>query len=433
MLAMDAGAVPQHIGAVLTLDAGPEFDLSTAERLIAERIRSVPRLRQRLVRVPPGCGRPVWVDDDGFDIRRHVRCLRCPSPGDERALLDLAAAVVAEPLPRSRPLWSAAFVTGLAGSEVALVIVFHHVLADGIGGLAVLASLVDQAAGLPSAEFPRRPPTHLQLAVQAFRSRLHALSRLPAALSTVRASIGAAGGLHPFRAAQCSLLQPTGPRRRLAAVRADLAALAAVAHRHDATINDAILAAVTGALHTLLRGRGEAVDNLAATVPVAGRRSASGAQPGNQIGAMLVVLPTAGDPLQRLRRIAAVVRARKASVRVSPAIAVVAPLMRAAAALGVYHWFVNHQRMWHTVVSNVKGPDQRLTFGGATVTTVVPMAVGDAGNVTVSFVALSYAGTLTITVVADPDHVSDLPTLTGSLAAELAALASSRTTSTSRG
>jgi len=57
----------------------------------------VPRLRQRLVRVPPGCGRPVWIDDPGFDAARHVRILPCPDPGDEQALLDVAAAKAPSP------------------------------------------------------------------------------------------------------------------------------------------------------------------------------------------------------------------------------------------------------------------------------------------------------------------------------------------------
>src|SRR6266536_4018540 len=88
-----------QVGACLLLDAGPAFDLSVAQRLVAERVRAVPRLRQRLVRTPPGCGRPVWVDDPSFDISRHLRRTRCPPPGDERALLDLAADVITEPLP----------------------------------------------------------------------------------------------------------------------------------------------------------------------------------------------------------------------------------------------------------------------------------------------------------------------------------------------
>jgi diacylglycerol O-acyltransferase / wax synthase len=85
---------------------------------------------------------------------------------------------------------------------------------------------------------------------------------------------------------------------------------------------------------------------------------------------------------------------------------------------------MNHQGLAHTLVSNVRGPDRPLTFAGAPVSTVTPVAVGDAGNMTASFAVLSYAGTLAITVVADPDHVPDLPTLTTTLQAELEAFTS---------
>ena len=155
LLASDVGPVPMQAGAVLMLDAGPDFDLAAAKATLAARITAVPRLRQRLVRAPLGCGRPIWVDDRAFDIEAHVRSVPCQPPGDEAALLELVTAIATRPLPWSRPLWSATFVTGLASGRVALIVVFHHVLADGIGGLAVLASLVDSAPGAASAPLPR--------------------------------------------------------------------------------------------------------------------------------------------------------------------------------------------------------------------------------------------------------------------------------------
>lgn len=427
MLAMDAGPLPQQLGAALTLNTGPDFDLPGAERLIAERVHAVPRLRQRLVSAPAGCGRPVWVDDPDFDIGHHVRRVHCPSPGDERALLDVIAAVVSHPLPRSRPLWSAVFVTGLTGHSVALVMVFHHVLADGIGGLAVLASIVDQAAQPAATPFPRRPPPRAQLAIDAVLTRVHAPARLPVAWRNAQAAVAAAGGLHADRVASCSLIHPTGPRRRLAVVRADLAELRGAAHRHGATVNDVVLAAVTGALRVLLDTRRESVDTLFVAVPVAARRSATATQLGNETDPMVVPVPATGDLPQRLRQITLTTRARRTLATGPPTIALLGPVFRAAASLGLYHWYMNHQRRMHTLVSNVRGPDRPLTFAGATIDGVIPVAVGEAGNMTVSFIALSYAGTLAITVVADPEHVPDLSTLTTSLQAEIAALVSPST------
>jgi len=164
------GRAAGHIGAVLVLGTAPGFTVAEARRVLGERIRAVPRLRQRLHRAPPGCGRPYWADDPAFDINDHVRQVCCPPPGDERALLDLAAAQLHEPMPRSRPLWSATFVTGLADGGTGLLVIMDHVLADGIAGLAVLGTLVDQAAETAQARanpFPAPAPRARELAADA--------------------------------------------------------------------------------------------------------------------------------------------------------------------------------------------------------------------------------------------------------------------------
>src|SRR5690349_16922825 len=130
-LAMGTGGIPEQFGVILVLAGASGMGLERARELIGGRIPAVPRLRQRLVRVPLGCGGPVWVDEPRFDIRRHVRAVACPGPGDEQALLDTALSAIMSPLPPAAPLWAAVLVTGPGGEAVALVIVLHHVLADG--------------------------------------------------------------------------------------------------------------------------------------------------------------------------------------------------------------------------------------------------------------------------------------------------------------
>jgi hypothetical protein len=315
-------------------------------------------------------------------------------------------------------------VTGLADDAVALVLVLHHVLADGVGGLAVLANLADHPADHPGEgrSLPARPPSARRLAADAMAARLRALSHAPAAWRDLRPSMAAGGGLTPVRAAACSLIQPTGPRRRLGVVQADLAAVRATAHRDGGTVNDAVLTAVAGALRRLLAGRGESVETFAVAVPVAGRRAASTSQLGNQVAPLLVAVPGSGDVAHRVARVGAAVRAGRASASGPPPIAVLGPVFRAAAALGGYRWYMRHQHRIHTLVSHVRGPDQPIAIAGATVETIIPVAVGEAGNTTVCFTVLSYAGTLTVTAVADPDHIPDLPALTDALRAEFASL-----------
>ena len=70
-------------------------------------------------------------------------------------------------------------------------------------------------------------------------------------------------------------------------------------------------------------------------------------------------------------------------------------------------------------MSSMRGPEQPISFAGTPILNIIPVAVAESGNITVAFDVLSYAGTLTITAVADPDHVPDLPVLAECLRAEL--------------
>jgi diacylglycerol O-acyltransferase len=420
LLAMDSGVVPEHLGAVLVLDAGPAFGIESAQRVLTGRILAVPRLRQRLVRPPIGCGRPVWVDDPDFDATRHVRLWPCPAAGGEQGLLDIAAAIISEPLPRSHPLWAAVFVPDPAGRKVGLVLVLHHVLADGIDGLAILARLADGAEPGPARLFPRPCPARRRLAAEAFRSRLRSLGRFRAGGRVLRASV-AGGGPAPHAVA-CSILHVTGTRRRFAVARTGLVALHAAGRRHGGTVNDVLLTAVGGALHTLLKGRGEHVEAFRIAVMVAGEKEASADVPGNQAVPLLVDVPGTGTPAERLERMSGAVRAGRASTTGRSPTAVPPTLLRFLAAVGLYRLYMRHQHRLHTLVSNVHGPNRPLTLDGAPVSAIIPVAIAEAGNLTVTVTALSYAGTFTVTISADPDLVPDLPILAAALQAQLDAL-----------
>jgi diacylglycerol O-acyltransferase / wax synthase len=426
-LAMGTGKVPEQFGVVLLLDPDPAFDLAAARRLIAERVAAVPRLRQRLVGVPFGCGGPIWADDPSFAIGNHVSAVRCAEPADEQALLDAALAVITTPLSRTAPLWAAVLVTGLADGRTGLVLVLNHVLADGIGGLAILAGLVDGSGTRPPAHglaFPQPAPGTAVLARDALARKVLALRDVRRSWRLLRGSTDASGGLHPPRAAECSLLAKTGSRRSVAAVSASLADVRKAAHAHDATVNDAVLVAVAGALRRVLAAGGEMLGTIAVAVPVSGRsqaghESAGDGALGNMVSPLLVPVPAAGDAADRMERVAALVRAHKAAATGPPPIAVLGWLFRLLARLGGYRWYMNHQHRLHTLVSHVRGPAERVAFGGSPVTAAIPISVGQAGNLTVNFEVLSYAGTLTITVIADPDHFTRLEALTQALRAEL--------------
>jgi diacylglycerol O-acyltransferase len=418
-LAMDTGQVPQQFAVILILERPGDFSLSHLQQLIADRIVALPRLRQKLIKVPSGCGRPVWVDDGDFNIDHHVQAVSCRPPGDQRALLETALSVIMTPLPRGAPLWWVALISDLADGGAAVVVVLHHVLADGLGGLNVLAALVDP--GLPPANvpFPRASPTWASLARDALRTRLRGLRQVAGSWRSLRRAMFAGGGLHPTRAVPCSLVQRTGPRRMMAVVTVDRAALRAAAHRYGATTNDAILVAVGGALHQYLLSRGESIDPIAITVPVSGRRPGGGSAVGNLVSPMLVNIPTSGDVGERLAQVEAAVQAHRAAATGPPPIAILGGLFRLLARLGGYRFYMNHQHRFHTLVTHVRGPVDRVTLGGHQVNAAIPVGVGEGGNMTAYFEVLSYGGVLTIAMIVDPDHGPDVDDLRCRLQSEL--------------
>ena len=419
-LAADVGPVPAQVGAILVFEPGAHLTARAVRDALADRIRGIPRLRQQLVSTPPGCGRPVWVDDPGYDITRHVHDVRCPPPGDEEALLRVAADVVTQRLPPDQPLWSATLVTHLAGDTCALIVVFHHVLADGMGGLAVLARLIDGVDTAPQTDFPRPKPSLRRLAGDAATGRLRALTHLVGAPAHLRDALAELRPGSTPRAPRCSLNRPVGTLRRFGIVRADLAQIRSVGHDHGGTVNDVVLAAVGAALSSLLAHRGEHADHIVVSAPISGRTEATAAQLGNQVGVIPVTLRTSGRPLDRLGAIADATRAHKTGTRGASA-ALLAPVFRALAMLGVLRWLIERQHLVTTFVTNLRGPDAPVSFLGSTIAEVVPLNMVT-GNVAVAFAVLSYAGTLTVTVTVDADAVPESRFLVDALEAEFDAL-----------
>jgi WS/DGAT/MGAT family acyltransferase len=423
-LVTDVGPVPANVGAVLVLDTTTDVDVDELRRVLATRLSSIPRLRQRLKDAPWGGGRPVWIDHPHFDAGRHVDVVRCPVPGDPPALMELAVSTVTQPLDRGAPMWRARIVTGLEGGQVAVVLVLHHVLADGIGGLAVLNEMVDGAAPAPSINpgtwRPRPAPDAAELRTDAAANRLRALREWPRRLAAVVPALTELRHSGSGRAPRTSLNVPTGRRRRAVAVDIALDPVRRAARAHGGTVNDALLAAVSGALEEVLRGRGEHVPSLVVSVPVSARATATTGQLGNQVGVMAVRVPTGGSVGARVDLIAPVTRAQKTGRRGSSA-ALVAPAFRLIASLGLFRVMIDRQPWVNTFLTTMRGPDQALTIGGATIRRIIPVTIA-AGNVGVAFAALSYAGTLTVSVITDPDVVPEQDLLAAAVTRELHAL-----------
>lgn len=431
-LATDVGPVPMNVGAALLLDPVSEADLDRLIATVSARLAAIPRLRQLLVDLPLWLGRPVWVDDPRFELATHVERARCAPPGDIRRLLDAATSAVVRPFDRSRPLWRIVVVTDLAGGRAGLVIVFHHVLADGIGGLAVLEQLVDGGAtpARPAAleprrstdllELPRPGPTHGELFADAVATRIRSLPRVRSGLAGLRMAGAELGSGRPSLAPRCSLNSATGPHRRVDVLEADLARVREVARTNGATVNDVMLVVTTAALATLLRHRGEDVPELVVSVPIAARAAATTADLGNRTGVMPVRVPTSGPATGRLTHTARLTRAQRTEAR-GASQALVGPAFRLAAAVGLFRPMINRQRLVNTFLTNLQGPRQPLSISGVGIRRIIPLTI-TAGNVGVAFAVLSYGENLSISVIRDPDLTPDSDVLLRALAAELGGL-----------
>jgi diacylglycerol O-acyltransferase len=378
-LAVEAADTPMHVGALAILDGPTLRDADGRIRLTAlrakldRRLDVVPQLRRRLA---PG---PVWADDPDFRIDRHVDLVTVPPPGDESAVLRLADRLLEPCLDRDHPLWRVWFVDGLDDGGVGVLVAVHHALADGGAALRLFLTLL--ADRLPA----DRPVTG-----EPMRRTRAGWHRMWSALGAPRTSLNA----------------PIGRHRSTAVVRIPLAGAKAVAHAGGGTVNDVLLDLVAGGIRALLRERGETADELHVAVPVAPHNRH---QDGNQAGIVVVRLPL--DPADPRERMALVHDA--AAVAKHGQAGGAAPLVWLARS-GLYRVFTRHQRLTNVVVSNVAGPAEPLAFLGAPVVDLIPFGAL-AGNLALTFLALSYAGTLVVSVRADRERFADLPVLVAAM------------------
>ena len=419
-LATDRGAVPMQVGAILILDTTGGCEPASIIAAVGQRLPAIPRLRQRLARPGIGFGRPIWIDDPRFRIEDHVSIAQYPASKGLDGLLATAADLLTTRLASDRPLWAALVVPEFDDGRTGVVIVFHHVLADGIAGLAILGALADDSPAVPKRDFPRPVPSRAQLAHDVTQGHLVALVRLPRTIVRLGQALTQLGPSLRGRASASSLNQQTGAGQRFAMVDSDLASVRDVAHANDATFNDVVLCAISGALRHLLVERGERIDEFVISVPFSSRRGAVPGSLGNQSGAVPIRLPAAGAALDRLRAVANITTVAKRSPR-GASVAVLGPLFRGLARIGLYQWFVDHQRVVHTFVTNLKGPTSALSLGRFPIVGIVPLTLA-VGNVTVSFAVLSYKGRLTVTIASDLTTCPGLDLLRDSLAAELSTI-----------
>jgi diacylglycerol O-acyltransferase len=437
-----------HVGSCMLLaGSSPPYDDFVAA--LERRLELVPRYRQRLAFPPWDAGRPVWVDDEHFNLRYHVRHTALPPPAGEPELRRLAGRVLAQRLDRSKPLWELWLVEAVGDDAFALLTKTHHCLVDGVAGVDLASVLLDAEPDAEPPPEPARPwsprpaPDDPALLGAAWADRALAPVELAGGLwralarpeRAAEAAVGALAGLASTLRAGVGgappspLNVPIGPHRRFAWVRGELATFRAIKAALGGTVNDVVLAAVTGALRAHLERHGHPVEGveLRAMVPVSTRAEAERGALGNRVSAVSAPLPVGvADPVERFEIVHEAMAGLKESgqavgAEVLTRLAGFAPPTVIAQAARLQA----RQRFFNVAVTNVPGPQHPLYLMGRRLLAIHPQ-VPLAANTALGVAVLSYDGAMDFGLISDYDALPDLDRLADGLAdavAELAAAA----------
>jgi diacylglycerol O-acyltransferase / wax synthase len=424
------------VNGLLLLDVA--IDYGRAKDTIRERlVEPFPRFRQRVVENPLGIGLPVWEDDANFNLDLHVHRRRLPAPGDTAALCQLAGELVVVPLDPAKPLWDMYLIEGY-GSGTALLARMHHCIADGIAAARVVLSLTDEEPGTgPAAAAaigPSRPRDRVGSGVvHLVEGALHeGLELLAHPASETRAALdGAAANARALAKllltgpdARTVLKEPPGVARRLLWCEpVPLEEIKAIGHATATTVNDVVLAALTGALGSYLKHRDSSVAEIRAVIPF-NLRPLNQPLPrelGNCFGLVELALPIpVTDPRERL----AEVHRRMQQIKQSPE----APLSYQILGLvGRVPPVVERRivdlmsNVESIVITNVPGPSQPVYFAGAKVTGLLAW-VPTGGGISIGVSVVSYDGAVTIALQTAANVVPDPERLISAFAREVRSL-----------
>jgi WS/DGAT/MGAT family acyltransferase len=145
-LYLETPEMPMHVGsmAIFRLPADHSSDFfEDFKAMIASRLHLAPILKARLEKAPLDIDHPSWVEDDQFDIDRHIFRASLPEPRDRATLERIVGWMHAKLLNRARPLWEFYVFEGMKDNEIGLYSKMHHACIDGGAGAALTNMIYD--------------------------------------------------------------------------------------------------------------------------------------------------------------------------------------------------------------------------------------------------------------------------------------------------
>ncbi len=418
------------MGVVLTKKP---LDFERVRQIYDERILSFERFRQRVVETGFPLATPHWQDMPDFSIDRHLHHIALAAPHDEAALVELVNDLASMPLDHSLPLWQAYVVDDVAGGS-ALITRVHHCLADGTAMMTVTQRLYDPAPGAK----PLPPPRARGASIgKRAGSGLFA----PAAdfiSEAARDALALAGGAGMLLRELLRADDPPSPLKGDFALGKRVAwsqpvpirDIKAIGKRHDAKVNDVLVAAMTGALRSYLKRRGVDVDHttVRAMVPVDLRPPERIGQLGNEFG--LVLLELAVTEARADRRLA-LTKARMDALKSSPEPLATKALLNLLGRGPKLLEDVSNDlfgRKASVVMTNVVGPSEVLYLAGVPIDRILPWAPHPGRQLGMAVSILSYRGSASLTVIGDARLVPDPERITADFAREFGKLLKGATT-----
>lgn len=439
-LYMETPSMHMHTLKIAVIEPDEPFTHERFAKELVGRLNRLPPLQQRVLPVPFSLNHPLWVADREIDLSRHIVAHRLPAPGGMADLEALIGEIAGTPLDRSMPLWEMHVCEGMPDGKVAVVVKMHHALADGVAANALLGNVTDQPPddGVVDPGTPaqlERTPSRSQQVRLALRDAIRQMFTLPALLWRTGRAVSAL--VKHKRQSQVVVPRPVldvprtsfngslTPRRSFASCTLPMSELKQVRQAHDVTLNDVVLAVVSGALRRWMAARGEEPSaSLVAGVPVG--TDDPGAPPrlgGNRVSNLFTSLATdVDDPLERLRTISRTANEAKVVQRtLGPTMLIdwvqFTPPAPFSAVLRRYSdsgAAARHSPPFNVIVSNVRGPATPVTIAAAALRdlfSVGPILEGIGLNIT----AWSYVDRLNVSLLSCPDLVADLAPLVAEL------------------
>jgi diacylglycerol O-acyltransferase / wax synthase len=442
-LTNESSSSHMHIGAILIFEGPPPRYVDLVEH-VRRRLPLVPRFRQKLVVPPLEAGRPLWADDVNFNLTYHIRHTALPDPGGEAQLKRLAGRIFSQQLDRSKPLWEMWLAQNLERDRFAILTKTHHAMVDGISGVDIGTVLFDlerdaQPLDIEDDWVPQPEPGTTELVARGIADAVAAPVKLAErAVEVVRSpettarkvvegleGIGEIVSAFADPAPDVPLNDEIGPHRRYVWARSELATFKRIKDTFGGTVNDVVLAVITGALRKWLHGRGIRTEGLElrALVPVSVRGEDERGNLGNRIALMRGPLPVyIEDPVRRLRTVSDAMAGLKRSKQALGAEVIsrfndfAPPTILAQAAR------INFStRLFNLIVTNVPGPQMPLYVLGKELEEVYPVAFLPQ-NHSLAVAIMSYNGKVGFGLLADYDCMEDIEVVSNGLNESLAEL-----------